>query len=227
MPRCIYCLAQTSGRESRAHAIPEAIAKNDFVLPAGSVCDPCNRYLSTLDTAIVLHRQVWLAIQVLGLPGKTGKARRELGWMKRRDPARPRSVTIEGKGRNALTVDGNRITIDTAEAPGWNLKRFRRSLHYVGLNYVAGWESPEAALHSRFDAVRKYVRKPTDREAWEYVEFKRSPKLIASVDIERRPDAPGEVLAVGLFQCLFFVDLLGGSEFLGWAATTIPGGKSV
>ena len=105
--------------------------------------------------------------------------------------------------------------------------QIRRSLHYVGLNYVAGWESPKNALHSRFDAVRKYVRNPTDRDTWRYVEFQRSPKLVASVDIQRRPEAPGEVLAIGLFQCLFFVDLLGGQEFLEWASTAVPGAKSV
>jgi hypothetical protein len=87
--------------------------------------------LSELDTALILHRQVWLAIQALGLPGKKGKARRELGWMKRKKPDRSSSVTIEGKGKNKLFMDGNHIRIEKSEAPGWNLKRFRRSLHYI------------------------------------------------------------------------------------------------
>ena len=220
---CIYCKGNTSGVEAKAHAIPEALSQNSFVLPRGAVCDQCNGYLAKLDKALVLHKQIWLAIQVFALPGKSGNPRGELGWMKRPDLAHPNRITIEGRGKNLLFVEGNRVRIETTEAPGWDSKKFRRALHYVGLNYLALTVSPEFVLQSRFDEVRRYIRFPRKGETWPYGEIQRSRKLLQRIDFERVADAPGEVIAIGLFHWIFFVDLLGRQQFVEWLPRAVSG----
>lgn len=52
--RCVYCLTDSAGTKSIAHVLPEAIARNDLVLPRGAVCDACNHYLGhELDSVMV------------------------------------------------------------------------------------------------------------------------------------------------------------------------------
>ena len=226
MPTCIYCKTTTTGQEGRAHVIPEALCKNDYVLSAGAVCDRCNRYLGKLDSALILHQQIWLPIQVFALPGKGGKPRRELGWMKRRDPTNPTKVTLEGLGRNRLYIDGNKIRMETVAPRGWNPYKFRRALHHFAMNYLALVDSPDAVLQPRFDDVRRYVRQPTSGEAWLYGEVKRSDRLLRQIDVERLQGVPGEVIGLGLFHYAFFVDLLGnGSALRDWLPQRIQGAR--
>lgn len=164
-----------------------------------------------------------MGIQVLGLPGKGGKPRAELGWMRRRDPARPNVVTIEGRGRNTLWVEGNHVRIETAQAPGWNPARFRRSLHYLGLNYLALTEGVAYVLNERFDPVRRYVRAPKSGQRWAYGETRISGKLLAQIGMKRLDGAPGEGVSIQLFNAAFFVDLLNAAEFPEWLRGTVPG----
>ena len=190
MPRCIYCKIETTGQEGEAHAIPQALYQNENVLPPGAECDACNNYLGDLDLALVLHQQVWLGIQALGLPGRRGRPRIDLGWMSRRDPSRPNVVTIEGRGKNTLFLDGNHIRIETEEAPGWNPDKFRRSLHYLAVNYLALTEGPEFMLQDEFDLVRRYVRFPKRREQWPYGEIQSSHKLLRQIRMNRLQGSP-------------------------------------
>lgn len=228
MPTCIYCKTTTTGQEGRAHAIPEALCQNDYLLPPGAVCDACNQYLGKLDSALVLHEQIWLPIQVFGLPGKGGRPRAELGWMKRLDPTNPNKLTIEGRGRNHLYIDGNKIRIETVAVPGWNPSRFRRALYHFAMNYLALVDSPEAVLQPRFDDVRRYVRQPQCREAWLYGELRRSDKPLRRIDVERLLDVPGEVLGIGLFHTVFLVDLLAqGRALREWVPQRLHGARVV
>ena len=77
--KCIYCLTETQGSCGLAHAIPEALAQNDMVLPRGSVCDPCNNYLGKLDAVLASHPLIALGVQWLRLPGKNGRVRKVVG----------------------------------------------------------------------------------------------------------------------------------------------------
>jgi hypothetical protein len=217
----MYCRQEHEKVRSEAHAIPESLCRNDHVLPAGAICDSCNSYFPKLDNALVLHEQIWLAIQVMGLPGKKGKPRMELGWMWRRDRNNPNEVTIEGRGKNPLFIKGNHIRIEALEAPGWNLMRFKRALHYVALNVLAVNSSPEHVLDSRYDRVRKYVRYPRKNEQWACGEFQRSKILLNQIDFQKL-QAPGEVIGLGLFHYLFIVDLLGSMRFAEWLKGAIP-----
>ena len=87
--------------------------------------------------------------------------------------------------------------------------------------------SPEFVLDAQFDAVRRYIRRPHPGEAWPYVEFQRSSKLVASIGFELRPAAPGLVLAIGLFQTVFLVDLLGRHLYGEWVQEAFPGSKQI
>jgi hypothetical protein len=166
---------------------------------------------------------VWLGIQVLGLAGKKGKPRIDLGWMRRPDPARPNVVRIEGRGKNLLFLEGNRVRIETAEAPGWNAGRFRRSLHYLGLNYLALIQGPSFVLQEKFDRVRRYVRSPRPGERWVYGEVRTSNKLLSQIGMRQIAGAPGEIIAIQLFSTAFIVDLLNGTEFGSWLRSAVPG----
>lgn len=44
MPTCIYCRAETTGKEGVPHVIPEALGANKITLPRGAECDKCNHY---------------------------------------------------------------------------------------------------------------------------------------------------------------------------------------
>jgi hypothetical protein len=81
---CIYCRSITSGAEGEAHVFPEAIVANVMTLPPGTVCDKCNHYCGhELDSAVVRFPFIAMVIQLLALPGKKGKPRKELGRIER------------------------------------------------------------------------------------------------------------------------------------------------
>lgn len=104
----------------------------------------------------------------------------------------------------------------------FNTRRFRRSLHHVAFNWFAYERGAKAALHKRFDNVRRYIRKPHPNEEWGVVQ------LVAHLD-KSRPDVhgrlvaggPGETVCVRICKHDFYVDLqnLGGLD--PWAMRTI------
>ncbi len=211
---CIYCLKGTRGDQTRAHVFPEALGNRDVILPAGTVCGPCNRYLGhELDSALVTHPTVAMALQYWGIEGKKGKPRKALGVVKR-NPSEPGTANLTLSLASMKMTYGPDGSIDfqcSVKIPqGFRLASFRRALHHVAMNAVAYLESPAAVLEDRFNPVRTYVRRPRNAtEAWSYADHspavKNLPRVVRAMLLEV---AGGKVVALQLFQTVYAVDLL-------------------
>lgn len=91
--RCIYCLQDSSSSRSIPHVAPEALGPHDLALPVGAICDDCNQYLGReLDSVLMTHPVIALFVQFLGIHGKRGRPRQQLGNVRR--DVHPGAITI-------------------------------------------------------------------------------------------------------------------------------------
>ena len=224
--RCIYCLEATTGREGEAHVFPEAIMQNDGVLPRGSVCDGCNNYLGQLDTALVAHPLISLAIQFHGLPGKTGRARDKVANVDR--TVHPYGITIPcAKPQPVLDKDGRKtgFTVSPLLDRTFEPWKFRRALHHVAFNLTAAVKKVEAMFDSMYDKARKYDRFPNGREQWPYGQY-----VVSLEQIDRAmfgglfDSETDEYVGLRLFQTAFFVDLRNSGGLAEFLTTQQPPG---
>src|SRR5690349_974224 len=112
---CIYCRADPADLtlyQQVAHAVPEAVMKNQITLPQGFMCDQCNRYFGTkLEPELIRHPSVAWAIQKARVPGKAGRVRSVVANLVRDDEPEsgfrveiaPLKVTKTGEGRVEVT----------------------------------------------------------------------------------------------------------------------------
>ncbi len=210
MPICIYCKCDSSSSTSIPHVMPEALASNELILPIGTECDACNAYAGNkLEQNLIRYPDIAFAIQFLGTPGKRGKPRSKVGGVvrKRVDPLHV-SVSLKALGKLVMTADGKR-TLEGRVPPqsDFDFLRFRRALHHIGLNTVAAQQGADAALESRFDNVRRYVKHPKPRdESWPYGQIRRGdfPRLIGVGMIEYENI---ELVGIHVFNLILLVDL--------------------
>lgn len=145
MPTCIYCRAQTTGKEGTPHVIPEALSANKMTLPRGVECDKCNQYFGRkLEPMLVRYPGVALALQFWGIRGKKG-LRKRLSAIGRTDGGK----TEFGGHSLQLETDeeGRRIVyLDLPTDPDFNMLGFRRALYRIGLSTVAMLQGAEYAL---------------------------------------------------------------------------------
>jgi hypothetical protein len=191
-----------------AHVVAEGIGSNELTLPRGAVCDRCNHYIGhELETVLVAHPVISLAIQTFHLKGKGGRRRKRVGNVDR--TVHKAAITIPCEEPVFTVVNGVRsATLRPQVDTSFDFLRFRRALHHIALNLVAYQDGPERALDSSFDAIRKYVREPKKGESWPFVQkiwplldTDREVKLGLNV-IEGR-----EVAGIKILCCAFFVAL--------------------
>jgi hypothetical protein len=207
MPRCIYCRAQTTGKEGRAHIVPEAIFANDVVMPPGSQCDGCNNYLKKLDSTLASHSGIALWIQALGLPGKSRRPRRQLGWYQRARDKASQSITVQPEGVHHVDTSGAKPVIAIRTPQGWKQSDFHRALHCVAFNMLSLRFAEQRLLDFRFDRVRNYVRRPARGEVWAYSVAILGTQYVPGVDVFllRGPNWP---VILRFFNQVFVVELL-------------------
>jgi hypothetical protein len=203
--------------------VPEALAKNELVLPVGAECDRCNSYLGDIDGILAKHPLVSLAAQLLNLPGKRGHARKMIGTAARRPEAK--AIAVPVRARKRVTAEGDVWNTTLLVDPAFDDYRFRRALHHLALNAVASTRGVDAALDSRFNNVRRYVREPLKIERWGYGEL---PLNGASSDILIMliPDDAMEGVGMRLLGAVFYVDLLNSGHLQAWLDRerhTVPG----
>lgn len=224
--RCIYCLERTTGAEGEAHVIPEAIMKNDGVLPRGSVCNSCNNYLGQLDVALCAHPLISLAIQSFGLPGKKGKARAKLGNVDRK--VDPYGITIPCAEPEPIFDDAGRrigFSVTPLFDKTFDFSKFRRALHHVGFNLTASLKGVHAMYASTYDQARNYVRFPKKGESWPFGQY-----VVSLEDIDKVmfgglfQSEVDEYVGLRLFQVAFFVDLMNSGGLKRFLDTEQPAG---
>lgn len=162
--RCIYCLHDTHGVAGKGHVVPEAVARNDLVLPLGAVCDSCNHYLGRLDSILGKHPLVSLGAQLLRVPGKKGKVRRVMGTVSQEQ--REHAISIPIAAEPVVSSLGTAWSVTPLVSDEFNDFEFRRALHHVGLNALAHEEGVDRACEPSLHAVRPYVRQPNKGERW-------------------------------------------------------------
>ncbi len=213
-PICIYCREPSAGSKQKAHVIPEAIYPGGPVLPTGVECDRCNQYAgSKLETHLVRHPVLARLIQLMGLPGKEGVPRKKLGVFERNaEPEVTVSYPVEPPVE-CYGPDGNREwRVRTVVDPEFNLARFSRGLHHVGLNVVAHLHGAGRALDSRFNAARRFVRKPKNgEERWTFVQLcEQMERFSPKVRAFSRPLADGWdgwIVGLQFYNAHFYIDL--------------------
>lgn len=207
MPHCIYCRAQTTGKEGRAHALPEAIFTNDCVMPPGAQCDGCNSYLKRLDSSLASYSGISLWIQALGLPGKKGRSRQQLGWFQRApDQAQP-TFRIQPEGIHHIDTKGQKPIVAVRTPSGWKPSEFHRALHCVAFNVLSFHLSEQQLLDPLFDPVRNYVRRPHRGEVWAYSVAILGTQYVHGIDISVLGPPSWRVL-LRFFNQMFAVELV-------------------
>ncbi len=228
---CIYCTQSTTGDLTRAHVFPEALGNRDLVLPPGTICKKCNQYAGhELESALVAHPSIAMALHFWGIHGKQGRIRKQLGTVVSQ-PSEPGTVSMKfSMVAPKLTFHADGMVEMQAKATtptGFRLDRFRRALHYLGMNVVASLEGAASVLEPKYDPIRSYVRRPRNRrEAWIYSEDSPPVKdipLILDAKVLETPS--GKIVVLQLFQTVYGVDLLNSGDLR--AVATQPGVKVV
>jgi hypothetical protein len=169
MRTCIYCQAQTTGKEGIPHVIPEALSPNDITLPRGAECDKCNQYFGRkLEPMLYRYPGVAFALQFWGIHGKKG-LRKRLSTIERTDEGKTKasghSLKIETDKEGRRT-----IYLDLPTDPAFDMLEFRRALYRIALSTVALLQGAAYALEPRFDEARRYIRNPKTGEAWPFAQ---------------------------------------------------------
>jgi hypothetical protein len=165
MPTCIYCRAQTTGKEGLPHVIPEALSPNDLTLPRGAECDKCNHYFGRkLEPNLYRSPGVAFALQFWGIHGKKG-LRKRLSTIERTDEGKTQasghSLKIETDKEGRRT-----IYLDLPTDPDFDMLEFRRALYRIALSTVAMLEGADYALDPKFDEARRYIRSREGAKIW-------------------------------------------------------------
>jgi hypothetical protein len=194
--------------------VPEAVGKNDIVLPPGAECDSCNAYLGQLDNVLAKHPLVALGAQLLRVPGKKGRVRRVIGTV--RQAEKERAIAIPVHAEECATRDGSTWRVTPLVDSQFDDFKFRRSLHHVGLNVIAYQRGIEVALESRFDPVRSYVREPKPSEKWGFGQLPLFNGISSEIRLLLVPDQGMVAIGMRLFAAAFYVDLLNSGALPAW-----------
>lgn len=180
MPRCIYCLRETTCEEPPEHVLPEGVfGVNDFVLCNGEVCGTCNHgVLSLLDKKVAEQFETVRPIFVKRL--KKGRRPKHI----RGDI--DQTIRFERTGDHELRLCVSAATV--SEPAGgwpqfsWGLEGMRgepdvddpsiyrihssiaidygvsRAIHKIALGALCKMEGHSAALDPQHNAVREFIR---------------------------------------------------------------------
>ena len=201
--RCIFCLERSDNATRTPHAFPQAIGKNEFILPRGAECDGCNAYVGDLENCLISQPYISLVLQLLRIPGSKGRPRVLIGNA---------GISDDGKSVVMPVADAT-IGNDGASArpivhKNFDLDRFRRALHRVAFGMYAYSYGVEAALAHRFNAVRRYVRFNEPPTPWPFAQ-QGLPEFIESrVGAYFQPKGGALLVRLEICELDFAVDLL-------------------
>ena len=213
MPTCIYCRAQTTGKEGLPHVIPEALSPNDLTLPRGAECDKCNHYFGRkLEPNLHRYPGVAFALQFWCIHGKKG-LRKRLSTIERTDEGKTQasghSLKIETDKEGRRT-----IYLDLPTDPDFDMLEFRRALYRIALSTVAMLEGADYALDPKFDEARRYIRNPKTGEAWPFAQGQTPlPSIPRSAQLHYTEKGRREVVLFQLLNNIFAVPLCDDGTF--------------
>ena len=210
--KCVYCDKDSTASKSVAHIFPEGLKPGGPALKPGIVCDKCNHYFgANLESVLLSHPHIALPLQLMGVPGKKGKARKKLSVYERE---------VEPDADVTFPIAPPKISYDEFGVRSWTLQPlidknfdmdcFRRALYHIGFNLVVAHRGLEAAREERYAPLRKYVRRPLLGERWPFLQITTPPSrsLRTSVGARAVPLEGRELLAIAIFNTTFCIDLL-------------------
>jgi hypothetical protein len=163
-----------------------------------------------------------MVIQLLALPGKKGKPRKELGRIERLPNENAIRFDIQEPIIEQKSDGSRSAVVTTVIDKSFSTRRFRRAIHHIAFNLLAYELGVKVALHRRFDDARRYIRSPHADEEWGVVQVVADLDMIRPV-VQGRviPDGPGETVCLRIFNHDFYVDLQNRGGLVPWAMRTI------
>jgi hypothetical protein len=150
--------------------LPRGIVSQRTSSEKGNRLRSCNHYFGAkLESVLLSHPLIALPLQLMGIPGKKGKARKKLSIYEREVvpdaditfPIAPPKVSYDQHGVGTWTfqplVDKN-----------FDMDCFRRALYHIGFNLVIANRGIEVARDERYAPLRNYVRRPRLGERWTF-----------------------------------------------------------
>jgi hypothetical protein len=164
-------------------------------------------------------------LQFLAVPGKKGRARKQLGNVGLNQSERWVSIPI-APPMLRTEPDGSRSSIVTPLIdPSFDLSKFRRALHRVCLNLLAFQDGVQRVMAPEFDPVRTYVRRGWVGEEWAYSQLLNVAEAWprkATIYFPRISKA--EIVSFSVGGATFAVDLLNTGLLRSWGERGVSGG---
>jgi hypothetical protein len=163
-----------------------------------------------------------LAIQWLRLPGKRGKARKQVANIKRLPGETALEVEIQPLIVEKDFGKGSRATVTPIVDPKFDQRKYRRALHHVAFNVRAYERGGDYMLRPQFDEARRYIRRPHSDEEWLFVQTVLPLGQIRPI-VQGRfvTGGAGETVHLRLFNLDLYVDLLNRGGLIPWALKNI------
>jgi hypothetical protein len=168
--KCIFCKETGGPFGTVEHAVPESLGGGDWsVLPPGLVCDGCQKYFGAKIERDALSDAPFHMIRtLLSLPTKKGNA----PWFE--DPLEGALLAAGRPGQVHYMPSAHIASVEVKTvmrflAAPRNPRIVCRFLLKMGLEAVA-FNSPDKALHTRYDAARAFARRGSPGTKWWYVE---------------------------------------------------------
>lgn len=183
--------------------------RNSEILPAGSICGHCERYIgSKLETHIAAWPPFALQLQFNGVPGKDDRPRRNVGsfTLTRTNAGRPQ-LSMQARVHR---VSGVKRVVDWEVAPSaaFRLSNFRRAAHCVAFHSLMRSRGIPFARSARFAPVRNYIRSANTGDTWPFAALERDDKTVPRiVGTHIRSDLPGLAIGIQVFRSIVVVDL--------------------
>ncbi|MGO8990712.1 MAG: HNH endonuclease [bacterium] len=201
---CIYCMKDSSGVRSLEHVIPEALGCKE-TLPKGYVCDDCNNYFSEMDKCVLLNRYIALHVGAEEIRGKRGKIRRQIGERLRFPEKGAFEIIL---GPRTITPGTQKVEFELEQSKEFDELLFARGIHKMAFNSYTSQFGRRDALRSRFDNLRRYVRRADRDELWPYGVRESQYKESKFIAIFHRGN-PDEVVGLHILGLEFLISLTG------------------
>jgi hypothetical protein len=213
--KCMYCLSTEGPFTSEEHIVAESMGNQDFVLPRGYVCDPCNNgVLSRLDDALrtsPLFVAQWASAVQFTKQGKLPEVRLGEITIRRTDPL---NVSwIADPGSEAVRVvkqhpDGlTELSIRTKLAKRLDEVLVARALCKIGLGALAMDFGHAYACSSRFDAARRFIREGGEFRNNLLVRQWMTMRSDMQLEYYHVPEVPGTVMLHRIYGVLLLMNL--------------------
>lgn len=209
---CVYCEKDSTTSKSLAHIFPEGLYPGGPALKRGIVCDRCNHYFGAkLESVLIAHPLIALPLQLMGIPGKEGKARKKLSIYERDvEPDAEITFPIAPPKFSRNTRGERTATFQPLVDRKFDMDRFRRALYHIGFNLVVANRGIQESQDPRYRPLRTYVRRPRTGERWPFVQaLTHSLKVfVPKVGAELLDVKGREIVRMRIFNTQFYVDLL-------------------